>query len=120
MEKKNALNFLLYSYFGVTSDSDENELLRAAANRAYQDAASRVLSVCNKDEKEGLRNARPIWMAYAGITGFQIHKWYTEHRFCGKCGKKMKAKQTESAMQCLDCGRVVYPQICPSVIEIAV
>ena len=37
--------------------------------------------------KEGLRNARPIWMAYAGITGFQIHKWYTEHRFCGKCGK---------------------------------
>lgn len=35
MEKKNALNFLLYSYFGVTSDSDENELLRAAANRAY-------------------------------------------------------------------------------------
>ena len=66
--------------------------------------------------KEGLRNARPIWMAYAGITGFQIHKWYTEHRFCGKCGKKMKAKQTERAMQCLDCGRVVYPQICPSVI----
>lgn len=28
----------------------------------------------------------------------------------------MKAKQTERAMQCLDCGRVVYPQICPSVI----
>lgn len=25
MEKKNALNFLLYSYFGVTSDSDEND-----------------------------------------------------------------------------------------------
>lgn len=57
MEKKNALNFLLYSYFGVTSDSGEDELLRAAANRAYQDAASHVLSVCNEDEKGGLRNA---------------------------------------------------------------
>lgn len=56
MEKKNALNFLLYSYFGVTSDSDENELLRAAANRAYQDAASHVLSVSDDDEKDRLRN----------------------------------------------------------------
>lgn len=57
MEKKNALNFLMYSYFGVTSDSEENDMLRAAANRAYQDAASHVLSVCNEDEKDGLRNA---------------------------------------------------------------
>ena len=56
MEKKNALNFLLYSYFGVTSDSEENELLRAAASRAYQDAASHVLSVRNEGEKDGLRN----------------------------------------------------------------
>ena len=50
MEKKNALNFLLYSYFGVTSDSDENELLRAAASRAYQDAASRVLVLSVSDD----------------------------------------------------------------------
>ena len=57
MDKKNALNFLLYSYFGVTSDSDENELLRAAASRAYQDAASHVLSVRNKDKKDELRDA---------------------------------------------------------------
>ena len=58
MEKKNALNFLLYSYFGVTSDSDENELLRAAANRAYQDAASHVLGLSGSDakEKDRLRN----------------------------------------------------------------
>ena len=57
MEKKNALNFLLYSYFGVTRDSDENELLRAAASRAYQDAASRVLVLSvSDDEKDRLRN----------------------------------------------------------------
>lgn len=52
MEKKNALNFLLYSYFGVTSDSDENELLRAAASRAYQDAASRVLVLSVSDDEK--------------------------------------------------------------------
>lgn len=57
MEKETALNFLLYSYFGVTSESEENELLRAAANRAYQDAASHVLSVRNEGEKDELRDA---------------------------------------------------------------
>lgn len=57
MEKKNALNFLLYSYFRVTSDSDENELLRAAASRAYQDAASHVLVLSVSDgKKDRLRN----------------------------------------------------------------
>lgn len=66
--------------------------------------------------KEGLRNARPIWKAYAGITGFQIHKWYTENQFCGRCGKKMEAQGKERTMQCPSCGKLSYPQICPSVI----
>lgn len=66
--------------------------------------------------KDGLRRARPIWKAYAGITGFQIHKWYTEHRFCGCCGGKMKAPGNERAMKCVACGKIAYPQICPSVI----
>lgn len=66
--------------------------------------------------KEGLRNARPIWKAYAGITGFQIHKWYTENQFCGCCGTRMKAQGEERAMRCPSCGKVSYPKICPSVI----
>lgn len=66
--------------------------------------------------REGLRNARPIWKAYAGITGFQIHKWYTENQFCGCCGEKMTAQGTERAMQCPSCGKLSYPKICPSVI----
>ena len=56
--------------------------------------------------KEGLRNARPIWKAYAGITGFQIHKWYTENQFCGCCGTRMKAQGEERAMRCPSCGKV--------------
>lgn len=66
--------------------------------------------------KEGLRNARPIWKAYAGITGFQIHKWYTENQFCGCCGTKMEAQGKERAMLCPACGKLSYPKICPSVI----
>lgn len=66
--------------------------------------------------KEKLRSARPIWKAYAGITGYQIHKWYTEHGFCGCCGAKLVPTEKERALQCQDCGKIIYPQICPSVI----
>lgn len=66
--------------------------------------------------KEQLRNVRPIWQAFAGITGYQIHKWYLEHQFCGYCGNRMSLHGKERAVKCLNCGRVEYPQICPSVI----
>lgn len=66
--------------------------------------------------KQKLRNVRPLWQAFAGITGFQIDQWYRQNRFCGQCGAKMKRHDTERAMQCTSCGRISYPQICPSVI----
>ena len=66
--------------------------------------------------RENLRNVRPIWKAYAGITGFQLHKWYVEHRFCGCCGGRMQESEKERALQCANCGKVIYPIICPSVI----
>ena len=66
--------------------------------------------------KEKLRYVRPVWKAYAGITGYQIHKWYTQNRFCGCCGQRMQPHEKERAMQCPACGRISYHQICPSVI----
>ncbi len=66
--------------------------------------------------KEELRKVRPIWKAFAGVTGFQMCKWYMEHQFCGCCGTKMKPHDKERAMRCQNCGRICYPQICPSVI----
>ncbi len=66
--------------------------------------------------KGELRYARPIWKAYAGITGFQIHKWYMENKFCGQCGAKLVHHDSERAMQCPACGKLSYPQICPGVI----
>ena len=38
MEKKNAIDFLLYSYFGVTTDSDWEKCVEAAIMKAYNDA----------------------------------------------------------------------------------
>lgn len=66
--------------------------------------------------KEQLRAVRPIWRSFAALTGFQIHNWYTNTQFCGRCGNKMTAQGEERAMMCNACGRLYYPQICPSVI----
>lgn len=66
--------------------------------------------------KEKIREVRPVWKAFAAVTGFQIHDWYTNTRFCGRCGVKMQAAGNERAMKCPKCGKIYYPQICPSVI----
>lgn len=66
--------------------------------------------------KEQVRMLKPLWKAFAAVTGFQIHDWYTNTKFCGRCGAKMKASGDERAMKCLECGKAYYPQICPSVI----
>lgn len=66
--------------------------------------------------RSALRQVSPGWLAFAGITGFQIHDWYSAAKFCGRCGTKLQAPGNERAMACPQCGRVQYPQICPSVI----
>lgn len=45
---QNLYDFLLFSYFGITVDSDADEVISACIRRAYRDAASHVLTV--KDE----------------------------------------------------------------------
>ena len=47
-QKKNAKSFLLFSYFGIANTDVGIEVIRAAINRAYRDASSRVLSFKEK------------------------------------------------------------------------
>lgn len=63
-----------------------------------------------------LREAEPMWKAFAGITGYQIHSWYSDTKYCGRCGTKMVPPGKERAMQCPSCGKITYPTIAPSVI----
>ena len=43
MEYENALNFLLFSYFGITLRSSAEDIINAAISRAYRDSSSHVL-----------------------------------------------------------------------------
>lgn len=62
------------------------------------------------------RSTKPQHMAFAGITGCQLNRWYQSRKFCGRCGKQMKHDEKERMMYCESCGQMEYPKICPAVI----
>lgn len=66
--------------------------------------------------KETFRQARPLHLAFAGITAYQLHGWYENHKFCGKCGNQMKRDEKQRMLFCPSCHAMEYPKICPAVI----
>ncbi len=68
------------------------------------------------ENREIFRTMSPKHLAFAGITGFQLHGWYHSHRFCGHCGSPMVQDQKERMMRCPACNQIEYPKICPAVI----
>ena len=64
----------------------------------------------------GFRDMEPGWLAFACITASQLHGWYHDHQFCGRCGSPAQPDQVERAMRCPACGNLVYPTISPAVI----
>jgi len=52
---------------------------------------------------------------YAAFTAYHLWKWYSDNRFCGKCGGILTHDTKERALYC-SCGNRVYPRINPAVI----
>ena len=75
-----------------------------------------VLEAALPVKDSNFRTMQPGWLAFAGITASQLHQWYGNYRFCGRCGKPMEPDQVERAMRCPVCGNLVYPTISPAVI----
>lgn len=62
------------------------------------------------------RTEPKYWRSFAGAIGWQLNRWYGNHRFCSKCGKPMQRSQKERMLYCETCGFQVYPTISPCVI----
>jgi NAD+ diphosphatase len=62
------------------------------------------------------RNEPKYWRSFAGAVGWQLNRWYENHRFCSKCGKSMKHSEKERMLYCETCGFQAYPTISPCVI----
>lgn len=68
------------------------------------------------EDTEIFRTAMPRHLAFAGITGAQLYRWYSGHRFCGRCGSRTEQDGKERMLKCPSCGNMEYPKIMPAVI----
>jgi NAD+ diphosphatase len=54
-----------------------------------------------------------FWLAARAV---QIVDWGRTQRFCGRCGVPLKARETERAKECPQCGLLHFPRLAPAVI----
>lgn len=62
------------------------------------------------------RTESKYWRSFAGAVGWQLNRWYSNHRFCSKCGSPTKNSEKERLLYCESCGFQAYPTISPCVI----
>lgn len=62
------------------------------------------------------RTETKYWRSFAGAVGWQLNRWYNNHRFCSKCGDPTKRSENERMLYCESCGFQTYPTISPCVI----
>ena len=68
------------------------------------------------ENKEIFRETRPLYKAFAGVTGYQLYHWYQDNHFCGRCGTPLKKDKKERMLYCENCHNMVYPKLSPAVI----
>lgn len=74
------------------------------------------LSEYTLENTEVFRTAQPRYLAFAGITGYQLYNWYEGHKYCGRCGSLTRHDGKERMLYCDKCGGMEFPKICPAVI----
>lgn len=55
-------------------------------------------------------------IAWVSIVAFHLMNWYSQNKFCGKCGARTQKLPEERALICPDCQTTVYPKISPAII----
>ena len=62
------------------------------------------------------RTCKPKTLAFAGLTAYHLFRWYSDNKFCGKCGELLTHDVKERALKCGKCQNLVYPKITPAII----
>lgn len=47
---------------------------------------------------------------------FQMMSLRLDNKFCGRCGAPMRDHESDPAMECVECGRLIFSSLCPAVI----
>jgi len=62
------------------------------------------------------REDTPKKSIFEAFTAGQLHKWYVNNKFCGRCGNLTGRSSEERAIVCAGCGNIIYPRVVPAVI----
>ena len=63
-----------------------------------------------------IRDLEPLLISFAAANGADLHRFYRNNHFCGRCGTANIKSKKERSMVCPSCGNTVYPKIAPAVI----
>ena len=63
-----------------------------------------------------LRQLQSKEVCFAVMTGWHLHNWYFNNRFCGRCGTQTVHDGKERMLRCPECGNMIFPKISPAVI----
>lgn len=69
-----------------------------------------------REDTSVFRTLSPVWLAFAGITACHLDGWYKNNTFCGACAAPFTHSTTNRALECDQCGNILFPQISPAVI----
>lgn len=62
-----------------------------------------------------VRSYEPKELVFAASTAYHLYAWYSDNRFCGRCGAPLVHGAAQRVLQCT-CGNLVFPKIAPAVI----
>lgn len=62
------------------------------------------------------RSEKKYWRSFAGVVGWQLNRWYKDHKFCSRCGENLRVSDKTRVLYCESCGFTVYPTISPCII----
>jgi len=72
-----------------------------------------LLSYCEINYFHTITQKEIDWVS---ILAFQMKDWYSQNKFCGKCGNPTVLKSDERAICCTSCQTILYPKISPAII----
>ncbi len=112
---------------GTSADSDADEniaiyLFSVDEKRYFLLLSDKDLPESARKEGFSYRTIREIRDSFSGkdafiaFTAYHLWKWYSDNRFCGKCGCRLGPDHVERALRCPKCGNIIYPRINPAVI----
>jgi NAD+ diphosphatase len=62
------------------------------------------------------RSEPKYWRSFACAVGWQLNRWYADHKFCSRCQTPLKKSNKERMLYCDSCNLQIYPKISPAVI----